>query len=67
MQIVICIIVDPELNALLLIKENLHGSFWFPYDAVKPGEARLFTAYQLATKVNWHLFSPHEVNIFHLI
>ncbi len=54
MKLVICIIVERDLDALLLIEQNPGRGYWFPIDEIKPDETRTLAAKRIANKVNIH-------------
>jgi hypothetical protein len=51
MRLVICVIVDQSLDALLLVKESLHGAYWFPFDGIQSSETRALAAKRIASQV----------------
>ena len=52
MKLVICVIIDRDLDALLLVEQNPGRGYWFPFDEIKPGEIRSLAAKRIANKVN---------------
>jgi hypothetical protein len=57
MKLVICVIIERDLDALLLIEQNPGRGYWFPFDEIKPGENRAVAAKRIANKVNIHLIA----------
>jgi len=55
MKLVICVIIDRDLDALLLIEQDPGRGYWFPFDEVKPGETRNLAVQRIANKVNIYL------------
>jgi hypothetical protein len=51
MKLVICVIIDKDVDALLLVEQNLGRGYWFPFDEIKPGETRALAAKRIANKV----------------
>ena len=51
MQLVVCVVVDRDLDALLLVQENFQHGYWFPFDGIKLGETRSLAAKRIANKV----------------
>ncbi|CAF4714426.1 unnamed protein product, partial [Rotaria magnacalcarata] len=58
MKLVICVIVERDLEALLLTEQNLGRGYWFPFDEIQPGETRTLAAKRIANKVGPHDFDP---------
>jgi hypothetical protein len=54
MKLVICIIIERELDALLLVEQTPGRGYWFPFDEVKPDGTRAFAAKRIANKVYIH-------------
>jgi hypothetical protein len=54
MKLVICIIIDRELDALLLVEQIPGRGYWFPLDEVKPDGTRALAAKRIANKVHIH-------------
>ena len=52
MKLVVCVIIDKEADALLLVEQNLGRGYWFPFDDIKPGETRAIAAKRIASKVS---------------
>ncbi|CAF0822203.1 unnamed protein product [Adineta steineri] len=52
MKLVVCIIIDRELESLLLTEQNSDSGYWFPFDEVKSGETRSLAAQRIANKIN---------------
>ena len=57
MKLVICVIIDRDLDAVLVVEQDPGRGYWFPYDEVKPGETRTLAAQRIANKVNIHCIS----------
>ena len=57
MKLVICVIIDKDVDALLLVEQNLGRGYWFPFDEIKPGETRALAAKRIANKVSY----PNEI------
>jgi hypothetical protein len=53
MKLVICVIIDKEIDSLLLVEQNLGRGYWFPFDEIKPGETRPIAAKRITTKVSF--------------
>ena len=53
MKLVVCVIIDKEVNALLLVEQNLGRGYWFPFDEVKPGETRAIAARRITSRVSF--------------
>ncbi|UJR23511.1 hypothetical protein I4U23_026508 [Adineta vaga] len=51
MKLVICIIIDRNLDAILLVEQIPNCGYWFPFDQVKIGETRTVTAQRIANKI----------------
>ena len=51
MKLVVCVIIDRDLDALLLVEHDPQRGYWFPYDEIKPGETRALAAKRIASKV----------------
>ncbi|CAF2583062.1 unnamed protein product [Rotaria sp. Silwood2] len=51
MKLIICIIIERDLNALLLIEQNPGRGYWFPFDEIQPGETRAIAAKRIANKI----------------
>ena len=51
MKLVVCVIVDQNLEAILLNEQTPKRGYWFPYDEVKTGETRTLAAQRIANKV----------------
>ncbi|CAM2698450.1 unnamed protein product [Rotaria socialis] len=58
MKLVICVIVERDLEALLLTEQNLGRGYWFPFDEIQPGETRTLAAKRIANKIGPHDFDP---------
>ena len=54
MKLVICVILERDLNALLLIEQTPGRGYWFPFDEVKPDGTRALAAKRIANKVHIH-------------
>jgi hypothetical protein len=52
MKLVVCVIIDKEVDALLLVEQNLGRGYWFPFDEIKPGETRALAAKRITSKVS---------------
>ena len=52
MKLVVCVIIDKEADALLLVEQNLGRGYWFPFDEIKTGETRAIAAKRIASKVS---------------
>lgn len=52
MKLVVCVIIDKEVDSLLLVEQNLGRGYWFPFDEIKPGETRALAAKRIASKVS---------------
>ncbi|CAF0754187.1 unnamed protein product [Rotaria sordida] len=61
MKLVICIIIERDLNALLLIEQNPGRGYWFPFDEIQPGETRALAAKRIANKCSPYDFEPLSV------
>ena len=61
MKLVICVIIDRDLNALLLVEQNQGRGYWFPYDDLKSDETRASAAKRIANKV--YIFSYFSIFI----
>ena len=57
MKLVICVIIDKEVDSLLLVEQNLGRGYWFPFDEIKPGETRALAAKRITSKVCFKLQS----------
>lgn len=55
MNLIVCIILERDLDALLLTEQNLGRGYWFPFDEIQPGETRAIAAKRVANKVNTFL------------
>jgi hypothetical protein len=64
MKLVICIIIDRNLDALLLVEQNPKRGYWLPVDEVKSGETRLLTAQRIANKVNTRITCCISLRLF---
>lgn len=51
MKLVVCIIIERELDALLLVEQMPGRGYWFPFDEVKPDATRALAAKRIANKV----------------
>ncbi|CAF0823853.1 unnamed protein product [Adineta ricciae] len=51
MKLVVCVIVDQNLEAILLNEQTPNRGYWFPYDEVKTGETRTLAAQRIANKI----------------
>ncbi len=58
MKLVICIIIERELDALLLVEQTPGRGYWFPFDEVKPDVMICYHAYQ----VYKHIIYSREQN-----
>jgi hypothetical protein len=56
MKLVICVIVDKDVDALFLVEQNLGRGYWFPFDEIKPGETRATAAKRITSKVTVKIF-----------
>jgi Ca2+-binding EF-hand superfamily protein len=61
MKLVICIIIERELDALLLVEQTPGRGYWFPFDEVKPDGTRAFAAKRIANKFSPYDFEPLSV------
>lgn len=52
MKLVVCVIVDKDTDALLLVEQTLGRGYWFPFDEIKVGETRSAAARRIAAKVS---------------
>ena len=52
MKLAVCVIIDREVDALLLVEQNLGRGYWFPFDEIKSGETRALAAKRIASKVS---------------
>lgn len=65
MKLVICVIIDKEVDALLLVEPSLGRGYWFPFDEIKPGETRALAAKRIASKVRLEIVILFEfVNLY---
>ena len=64
MKLVICVIIDKEVDSLLLVEQNLGRGYWFPFDEIKPGETRAVAAKRITSKVCLHTFLYSFLNLF---
>jgi hypothetical protein len=55
MKLVICVIIDKEVDSLLLVEQNLGRGYWFPFDEIKPGETRAIAAKRITSKVSFQI------------
>ena len=53
MKLVICVIIDKEVDSLLLVEQTLGRGYWFPFDEIKPGETRALAAKRITSKVSY--------------
>jgi hypothetical protein len=53
MKLVICVIIDKEVDSLLLVEQNLGRGYWFPFDEIKTGETRAIAAKRITSKVSF--------------
>ncbi len=67
MKLVICVIIERDLDALLLIEQNPGRGYWFPFDEIKPDETRALAAKRIANKVNIHFLSYHKLFILYTL
>ncbi|CAF3330348.1 unnamed protein product [Rotaria sp. Silwood1] len=51
MKLVVCIIIDKEVDALLLVEQSLGRGYWFPFDEIKQGETRALAAKRITSKL----------------
>jgi Ca2+-binding EF-hand superfamily protein len=51
MKLVICVIIDKEVDSLLLVEQNLGRGYWFPFDEIKTGETRAIAAKRITSKI----------------
>ena len=56
MKLVICVIIDKEVDSLLLVEQSLGRGYWFPFDEIKPGETRAIAAKRITSKVSRTIF-----------
>ncbi len=56
MKLVVCVIIDKEVDSLLLVEQNLGRGYWFPFDEIKPGETRALAAKRITSKVSFDFF-----------
>ncbi|CAF4729821.1 unnamed protein product, partial [Rotaria sp. Silwood2] len=52
MKLVVCVIIDKEVDALLLVEQNLGRGYWFPFDEIKQGETRALAAKRITSRVS---------------
>ena len=52
MKLVICVIIDKEVDALLLVEQTFGRGYWFPFDEVRSGESRSAAAKRISSKVS---------------
>mgnify|MGYP006892764639 FL=1 len=52
MKLVVCVIIDKEVDSLLLVEQHLGRGYWFPFDEIKPGETRALAAKRITSKVS---------------
>ncbi|CAF0938900.1 unnamed protein product [Adineta ricciae] len=62
MKLVVCVIIDKEVDALLLVEQSLGRGYWFPFDEIKPGETRAITAKRIASKI-----CPYDFELINVI
>ncbi|UJR25392.1 hypothetical protein I4U23_006740 [Adineta vaga] len=62
MKLVVCVIIDKEVDALLLVEQNLGRGYWFPFDEIKPGETRALTAKRITSKI-----CPYDFELINVI
>ncbi|CAF1408695.1 unnamed protein product [Adineta ricciae] len=62
MKLVVCVIIDKEVDALLLVEQSLGRGYWFPFDEIKPGETRAITAKRIASKI-----CPYDFELVNVI
>jgi len=55
MKLVICVIIDRELHALLLIEPNPGRGYWFPIYEIESDETRTVAAKRIANQVNKYI------------
>ena len=55
MKLVVCVIIERDLDALLLVEQNSGRGYWFPFDEIKSNETRAIAAKRIANKVNINL------------
>ncbi|CAF3444995.1 unnamed protein product [Rotaria socialis] len=51
MKLVVCVIIDKEVDALLLVEQTLGRGYWFPFDEVKQSETRAVAAKRITSKL----------------
>ncbi|CAF3248383.1 unnamed protein product [Rotaria socialis] len=51
MKLVVCVIIDKEVDALLLVEQTLGRGYWFPFDEVKQSETRAIAAKRITSKL----------------
>ena len=67
MKLVVCVIIDRDLDALLLVEHDSQRGYWFPYDEIKPGETRALAAKRIASKVCRSSLHVHLIVIDSLV
>lgn len=60
MKLVICVIIDKEVDSLLLVEQTLGRGYWFPFDEIKSGETRATAAKRITSKVCFTIRSTIE-------
>jgi hypothetical protein len=67
MKLVICVIIERDLNALLLVEQKPGRGYWFPFDEIKPDETRALAAKRIANKVNIRFIPCHKLLIVYTL
>lgn len=64
MKLVVCVIIDKEVDSLLLVEQTLGRGYWFPFDEIKPGETRALAAKRITSKVSFFFIRLIILQIF---
>ena len=68
MKLVVCIIIERELDALLLVEQTPGRGYWFPFDEITPEPTRALAAKRIANKVYKFLkYFSHELFIVYVL
>jgi len=67
MKLVVCVIIDKEVDSLLLVEQNLGRGYWFPFDEIKPGETRALAAKRITGKVSFNFFFVVIKLLYHFL
>ncbi|CAF1265219.1 unnamed protein product [Adineta steineri] len=62
MKLVVCVIIDKEADALLLVEQNLGRGYWFPFDEIKSSETRALAAKRITSKI-----CPYDFELVNVI